>query len=151
MGQLRCNALNIAGYAVLVLTMMSPLSRGESSGVNVELGSGFGEFSVSNQGPTISLSSTVVVERKENEKWVRAGVTNLHLREACETTKVPHCRELKPNEKISAVRWTGKFCSSQCPSHCRLDGPAPPGIYRFVVTSCNGKESFSSPEFEKKQ
>jgi hypothetical protein len=151
MGQFRCNALNTAGYAVLVLTMVSPLSRADIAGVKVELGSGFGEFSVSNQGPAISLSSAVVVERKENEKWVRAGVTNLHLREACEATKLPHCHEVKPNEKINAVPWTGKFCSSQCPSHCRLDGPAPPGVYRFVVTSCSGKETFPSPEFEKKQ
>jgi hypothetical protein len=151
MGQLRCNALNTAGYAVLVLTLVSPLGGANVSGVKVELGAGFGEFSVSNQGPAISLNSIVVVERKENEKWVRASVTSLHLREVCGATKLPRCREVKPNEKINAVPWTGKFCSSQCPSHCRLDGPAPPGSYRFVVTRCDGRETFSSPEFEKKQ
>jgi len=151
MGQLRCDALNIAGRAVLLLTLVCPLGRADVSQVAVELGSSFGEFSVSNHGPAIALNSTVVIERKENRKWVRTGVTNLRLREACDATSLPHCREVKPNEKIIAVPWTGRFCSSQCPSHCRLDGPAPPGIYRIVVTSCNGKQIFSSPEFEKKQ
>jgi hypothetical protein len=151
MGQLRRNALNTAGYAVLLLLLVSPLARANSSGVKIELGAGFGEFSVSSSGPAISLNSTVVVERKENEKWVRASVTNLRLREVCGANKLPHSREVKPDEKINAVPWTGKFCSSQCPSHCRLDGPAPPGIYRFVVTSCDGTQTFSSPEFEKKQ
>jgi hypothetical protein len=149
MGQLRRNALSTAGYAVLLLTLVSALARAHASEVKVELGAGFGEFSVSNQGSAIALNSTVVVERKENEKWVRASVTNLRLREVCAATK--RCREVKPHEKISAVPWTGKFCSSQCPSHCRLDGHAPAGIYRFVVTRCDGTETFSSPEFEKKQ
>lgn len=151
MGQLRRNALNTAGHALLLLALLPGFSRGDNSQVAVELGSSFGEFSVSNHGPAISLNSVVLVERKENQKWVRTGVTNLRLRETCEATILPHCRQVKANEKIVAVPWTGKFCSSQCPSHCRLDGPAPPGIYRMVVTSCNGKLSFSSPEFEKKQ
>lgn len=151
MGQLRCNALNTAGGAVLLLTLVSPLGRADVSQVAVELGSSFGEFSVTNHGPAISLNSTVVVERKENQKWVRTGVTNLRLRETCEATRVLHCRQVKPNERIIAVPWTGKFCSSQCPSHCRLDSPAPPGIYRIVVVSCDGKQTFSSPELEKKQ
>ena len=151
MGQFRCDALNTAGRAVLLLTLVCPLSRAAVSQVAVELGSGFGEFSVSNHGPAISLNSTVVIERKENQKWVRTGVTNLRLREACEAARVPPCRQVKPNERIIAVPWTGRFCSSQCPSHCRLDSPAPAGIYRIVVTSCDGKQTFSSPEFEKKQ
>jgi hypothetical protein len=148
MGQLRCNPLNI-GYAALVLILVSISGRANVSGVTVELGSGFGEFSVSNRGPAISLSSTVVIERKENGKWARVAVTNLRLRDVCTATK--RCREMKPNETIHAIPWTGKFCSSQCPSHCRLDGPAPPGTYRFVIIRCDGKQKFPSPEFEKKQ
>ncbi len=148
MGKLRCETLRSGGYVVLLATLVFPVGCAKATGVLVELGRNFGEFSVVNRGSTISLNSAVTVEQKVNGKWVRASVTNLYLRETCGAQPQP-CRRLEHNDRITAVQWTGKFCSSQCPVPCRLDGPAPPGTYRFVVTSCDGKDTFASPEFKK--
>lgn len=149
MDRLRCNGIMASMCAVLLATVIIPVRCAKASAVVIELGGGFGEFSVVNRGEAISLNSAVAVRQLVTGEWEDALVTNLYLREACRAVRPPRCRELGPDEEIKAVRWTGNFCSSQCPGPCRLDGPAPPGTYRFAVTSCDGKETFVSPEFRK--
>ena len=148
MGEFRRNAL-IAALAAGV--MLIPVRCGTAAGPAIELGSGFGEFTVVSRGESIALNSTVEVQQLVNGEWVHASVTNLYLRESCGSTQPERCRVLKPGETIKVAPWTGNYCSSQCPSACRLDGPAPVGAYRFAVTSCDGKETFVSPKFQKKQ
>jgi hypothetical protein len=140
----------IAACGLVVSLSILPVSCARAAGVLVELGGGFGEFSVRSQGTAASLNSAVTVERKVEGKWVRMDVTNLYLRSACDGSTPPRCQRLDANATLKAAPWTGRFCSSQCPSSCRLDGPAPPGTYRFVITTCDGKETFVSAEFEKK-
>jgi len=142
--------MTAAGWALATALFAFPLSCAKDSGPVIELGAGFGEFSVRTLGDAVSLNTSVAIEQKTNGKWARVNVTNLYLRESCDASQPPQCRRLEANSKVTAVRWRGNFCWSQCPAHCRLDGPAPPGTYRFVVTSCNGKQMIASPEFEKK-
>jgi hypothetical protein len=149
MGQLRRNALNSSICAIMLATVTLPVRGAKASELVIELGEGFGEFFVVNRGEAISLSSAVAVQQLVNGTWLPALVTNLYIREACGAAQPPRCRQLKANEKIAAVRWTGNFCSSQCPGPCRLDGPAPASTYRFAVSSCDGKETFLSPGFSK--
>jgi len=149
MARLRCKDIMASVCAVLLATVILPVRCAKASAVVIELGGGFGEFSVANRGEAISLNSAVAVQQLVNGEWVHVPVTNLYLREACRAVRPPRCRELGPDEEIKAVRWTGNFCSSQCPGPCRLDGSAPLGTYQFAVTSCDGKETFVSPEFRK--
>jgi hypothetical protein len=149
MDQLCCRLLIPHIAATLLAASVLAAGWAGTSTVAIELGSKFGEFSVVNRGGPISLNSTVTVERLANGKWVRASVTNLYLRETCDAKQPARCTRLEPGQVIKAARWTGNFCSSQCPSPCRLDGPAPAGTYRFSVTACDGKETFSSSEFKK--
>ncbi len=149
MDQLRCNGIIASVCAASLAMVIIPMNCAKASAVVIELGGGFGEFSVVNRGEAISLNSAVAVRQLVNGEWVRAPVTNLYLREACGAARPPRCRVLGPNEEIKAVRWTGSYCSSQCPGPCRLDGPAFFGTYQFAATSCDGKETFVSPEFRK--
>jgi len=148
MGQFRRQALVAAaflasGFAILVARAQP------SSPVSVELGARFGEFVVVNHGSAVLLNSTVSVEQKAGGRWEKALVSNLALREACAPSPPPKCTKLERTASLRPVPWTGSFCSSQCPSTCRLDGPAPAGTYRFVVTTCSGEHSYASPPFQK--
>jgi len=149
MGEFRRWPLASRICVVALAALMSPRGFPQTAAVTVELGANFGEFFVINGDQSLSLNSSVAVQQKVDGKWVPVSVTNLYLRETCATGQPPRCRKLERGERIKAARWTGNFCSSQCPGPCRLDGPAPPGTYRFAVTSCDGKETFVSPDFEK--
>ena len=151
MGKLRCQALILSGSLVVVVLLLLPGTRARSASVSVRLGPAFGEFLVSAGGESVSLSSAVSVEQKLNSSWVRAQVTNFYLRDKCDAVQPPRCRKLAANQTLQVMPWTGNYCSSQCPAACRLDGPAPAGVYRFSVTSCDNSETFVSPEFHKKQ
>ncbi len=137
--------------AVLISLAVFSVSTVKASSPVIELSPSFGAFSVTNPGAAASLASAVKVQRLADGKWVDANVTNLYLIETCGAAPPPVCRKLAPKEKVKALPWTGRFCASQCPGSCRLDGPAPPGTYRFVVKSCDGKETFVSPEFKKER
>jgi len=120
-------------HALIFFASVSMLLPGESPkkpSVEIELGQNFGEFTIVNPGDAIALSSSVIVERKLKGHWSRTPVTNLLLREECTQGK-PNCQKLLAKTKLRPLRWTGSFCSSQCPSSCRLDGPAPAGTGSF--------------------
>jgi hypothetical protein len=91
----------------------------------------------------------VVVEQQLDGKWEKVPVTNLELRDVCHPSPPPRCIELGAGSTLNPVPWNGNFCFSQCPSSCRLDGPAPAGTYRFVIASCYSEQMYASPPFEK--
>ena len=119
--------------------------------ITVEVGRRFGEFTVINHGGATQLADTVSVEQKVNGRWKAIPVSNLRLRESCPDQVTPSaCVTLETMGKLRPVPWTGNFCSSQCPGPCRLDGPVRAGVYRFVVSSCDGHATYPSPEFIRK-
>ena len=117
--------------------------------VDIQLGSKFGEFKLNNNGPEVLLNSTIAVEQQQNGQWEKIPVSNLKLREVCKPEPVPKCFNLKKAGTIHPVPWTGNYCSSQCPTQCRLDGPVPAGTYRFVISSCDNQFTIHSPAFKK--
>jgi len=149
MGQLRRDTL-IAALFLAVFFGFPVIAHAESTpAITIELGRGFGEFIVTNQGAAVSLRSTVAVERRLGDKWQKAPVTNLELRNECLPSPAPNCIELGAKAILRPMPWTGSFCSAQCPVPCRLDGPAPPGTYRFVIASCHNERTYTSPPFKK--
>ena len=118
--------------------------------VNIELPGAFGEFRLVNRGPAVRLNSVVKVQRKVDGAWQDAPVANLYLIQSCAPAAPPECVELAAGARLKPVPWTGNSCSSQCVQNCNLDGALPAGAYRFLVTTCDRKRRFVSPQFEKK-
>ncbi|HLJ90274.1 MAG TPA: hypothetical protein VKZ53_25915 [Candidatus Angelobacter sp.] len=147
MGKLPRYALILFASAML---LSSEARARQAVSLQIELGRGFGEFTVVNSGEAVALHSQVSVERKVNDQWESVPMTNLSLREKCGVGKTSTCHKLAAQEILHPMPWTGNFCTSQCPSSCRLDGPAPPGTYRFTVTLCDRSKTFTSPAFEKR-
>jgi hypothetical protein len=163
MGQLRCQTLvaalflpltvgiaNCGHSEIMTSVKVTDLSRSQlEATIVVQLGQSFGEFVVINRGEPVLLQSAVVVEQEVDGKWEEVPVTNLELREVCHPSPSPGCIKLGAGARLKPVPWTGNYCFSQCPSPCRLDGPAPAGIYRFVIRSCDSNRAHASPPFEK--
>lgn len=148
MGKLRSYAV-VRGVLAAILLAARALSDVESPKLILETGAAPGEFSIVNGPLALSLNSAVAVQQLVNGKWVPVSVTNLYLRDGCSSARPAHCRSVAPGQTIKVLRWTGNFCSSQCPGPCRMDGPVPAGTYRFAITTCDGKETFTSADFRK--
>jgi hypothetical protein len=118
------------------------------TGVVLEVGAGFGDLRIINHGPATALRSAVVVEMQREKGWVPLPISNLFLRASCQRTDAPDCVDLAHGASLEMVPWTGRLCLSQCMTHCRLDGAEEPGAYRFVVSSCEGTQTFVSSAFE---
>jgi hypothetical protein len=146
MGQLRRHTIAAAACAAVILVA----SAASAQTVDIELPGKFGEFRVVNRGTAIRLNSAVKVQRKVGSGWEDAEVSNLYLIPACQANAVPGCVSLAAKASLQPVAWRGNYCSAQCMSNCNLDGPVPPGTYRYVVTSCDHKHQFVSAAFEKK-
>lgn len=121
----------------------------QAPAIEVKLSGGFGAFQIVNHGPLLRLSSAVEVEQRTDGVWKSARVANLLLIPKCESGAAPECVSLSTGATLQPVPWRGNYCYSQCPVSCDLDGPLPAGTYRFVVTTCDGKQRFASPAFEK--
>jgi hypothetical protein len=146
MGYLRRHTI---GAAVCVGVALAT-ARASGPGVEIELSGKFGEFQLINRGPAIQLNSTVKVQQKISGAWQDAPVTNLYLTPWCRPEPMPDCISLARGASLQPIPWSGNYCSSQCMANCNLDGPVPPGIYRYVVASCDRKREFFSAAFEKK-
>jgi hypothetical protein len=118
--------------------------------VEVLLPGPFGAFQVVNHDVSIRLGTAVKVEQQVRGEWGDAAVTNLFLIHECTSAPVPKCVSLPARSTLQPVSWRGNYCYSQCPASCNLDGPVPPGVYRFVVSTCDRKRQFVSPAFERK-
>jgi hypothetical protein len=109
-----------------------------------------GAFEIENTGDDTELDSQVTIERKEGEEWrPLPSHIQLQLIENCETKKTSpsSCLKLGKGEKIAPVPWTGFSCRVQCFKACRKNGYLGPGTFRFVVSSCDKKQKFYSPDF----
>jgi len=146
MGQLRCHTIGAAICAGMVLAT----AAASGPQVEIQLPGKFGEFRVVNRGAMIQLNSTVKVQHETGGDWQDSPVTDLYLTASCAHGAVPDCVSLSAKARLQPVPWSGNYCSSQCNLNCNLDGPAPPGIYRYVVTSCDHKHQFFSAAFPKK-
>jgi len=146
MGRLRCHTLGATVCAGVVLAA----AAASGPEMQIELTGKFGEFRLVNRGAALQLSSAVTVEQKVNGEWKDAPVTNFYLIPSCTQGPVPDCVSLAAKASLRPVPWRGNYCSSQCPANCNLDGPVPPGTYRYVVTSCDHKQRFVSAAFERK-
>jgi hypothetical protein len=146
MGHLRRHAIGVIVCAGVALAA----ARASGPGLVIELSDNVGEFRLVNHGAAIRLEASVKVQQKIGAAWQDAPVTNLYLTPACTSDPVPDCVSLAAGTSLQPVPWSGNYCSSQCMANCNLDGPVPPGIYRYVVTSCDRKQRFLSSPFEKK-
>ena len=118
--------------------------------MEVRLTKGFGAFRLINHGPAVQLASAVEVERQVDGRWTSTGVSNLYLVPKCMIGVTSKCVTLPAGGPLEPVAWRGNYCYSQCPVPCDLDSPVPAGTYRFVVSTCDRKQHFASPPFEKK-
>jgi len=118
--------------------------------VSVELGTDFGRFQVVNRGPATLLRTSVAIEKRVGETWEPTPVSRLLLRPDCEGhAELPECISLAADSAMNVAPWTGRLCMSQCPTSCRLDGVAPDGFYRIIVSTCDGTRTFESAAFKK--
>jgi len=141
----------ICAAALTIAAFTRDLQPAQTVAIEVNLAEQFGSFRLVNSGPSISLNSAVEVERQENGDWQNARVSNLLLIRSCQEKASQKCIQLAARATLQPPPWRGNYCSSQCPVPCDLDGPLPPGTYRFVITSCDGKHRFHSASFQKKQ
>lgn len=108
-----------------------------------------GGFEIENTGDDTELDGRVSIERKEGEEWrPLPNHIQLELIENCDAKKTSAtCLNLRKGEKISPVPWTGFSCNVQCFKACRKNGYLGPGTFHFVVSSCDKKQKFYSPDF----
>lgn len=99
----------------------------------------------------VSLASDVVIDGKGRGETsaFKPVITNepYLLAESCGARPAPGACST-PDHPIHPVAWTGMTCGSQCPTGCRANVPVGPGTFRFVVSSCDRKTTYPSPEFE---
>ncbi len=103
------------------------------------------EIVVVNEGDSaVSLKTEIKVEQKKSDIFETVkDVQQLLLRSSCRA-KVDSCIVLKPRETLKSPSWK-MMGDSQC--ECEECWHIPAGGYRFVLTSCDGKEAFKSSPF----
>lgn len=100
---------------------------------------------VVNEGDSVvSLKTEIKVEQKKSDIFETVkDVHQLLLRSSCRA-KVDSCVVLKPKETLKTASWK-MMGDAQC--DCEECWHIPAGGYRFVLTSCDGKEVFKSSPF----
>ena len=118
--------------------------------ISVEVSNAFGVLRVSNRGESRQLRSLIGVEQRVENGWEALPISRLLLRPNCEVLHgYPECISLESGATMTVAPWTGRLCMAQCPTSCRLDGVTPAGVYRFLVSSCDGAQQFASRPFDK--
>jgi len=105
-----------------------------------------GGLRLQNSGPTMSLSSKIIVERVRDGRWIETPV-RMDLVEKCAVEDPPVCVSVAAGTTVITVPWRGNNCSGQCPHSCRSNQYVGPGQFRFVVKSCDGTRTVTGPEF----
>jgi hypothetical protein len=146
MGQFRRCPIALVVVAVACLpTVAGPVPK-----VTIGLPGKFGEFRLTNRGEPVQFDSSVKVQQQIDGEWRDTHVANLYLISSCKAGQPPRCVSLASGAVFQPAAWSGNYCSAQCTANCNLDGPVPPGVYRYVATSCDGMHRFFSAPFEKK-
>lgn len=93
-----------------------------------------------------SLGGQILLERQVGDAFEAVdGVAGLSLRTSCEVAEAPACSTLVPGAELRPPPWLGTLGDAQC--LCTRCGPAPAGVYRFVVQSCGGSERVEGEVF----
>jgi len=91
------------------------------------------------------LASTLGVEREVDGHFVAVtGIAGLTLRSDCQTP-APECVALVAGAELRPPPWLGTLGDAQC--ICTRCGPAQAGTYRFVVSSCDGRQRAETERF----
>lgn len=90
---------------------------------------------------SLSLQKNIKVEglqsNQQSNQWVQVRTGYIWIMEKCYQTP-PECVTIKPSQTLTPPNWFGTIGDAQCA--CDKCAPVPSGLYRFVVTSCDGKE-----------
>lgn len=93
-----------------------------------------------------TLGPRIVVERQVGDGFEPVeGVAGVTLRTSCEVNEAPACTTLAPGAELRPPAWLGTIGDAQC--ICTRCGPAPAGVYRFVVESCHGTQRVEGEPF----
>lgn len=97
------------------------------------------------RGGTAHLAKAIGVEREVNGHFQAiTQIATLELRADCRTP-APDCVELVAGAELRPPAWLGTWGDAQC--ICTRCWPAPAGSYRFVLTSCDGRQRVESAPF----
>jgi hypothetical protein len=103
---------------------------------------------VENHGQSQTVRVHVEVEQRDGEKWKDTG-TNVKLVERCTEAEADQtCRNLPAGARLTVAPWNGMDVGGQCPESHSIDENIGPGTFRFVVTSCDGKDRFEGDPFD---
>jgi hypothetical protein len=107
-----------------------------------------GSLAIENHGPQLELAYRVLIERKRGTEWIKTPVTFELVEHCAEVPRTPPaCLGLGSGVTLKPASWNGYSCSGQCPRSCRSNHYTGPGVFRFVVFSCDHSERFTGPEF----
>ena len=149
MAQFGCKKMSIASRHLTIAfvgLVAFPFAQCQTATVEVRNLDVPGAAAIENHGPSVALARKVLVERKRGTEWIESPVF-FNLVEHCGAAKTPVCPELASGATLKPVRWDGYTCSGQCPRSCRSNHYAGPGVFRFVVFSCDRSQRFTGPEF----
>lgn len=109
-----------------------------------------GEFKLDAKS-AVKLKTLASIEMLRDGKWTNVSDRfdlgdGYRLVERCDG-KPGACLDLAAGASLSPVPWTGYSCSSQCNKSCDKNVQYGEGDYRLVVTSCDGKATFTGPTF----
>jgi hypothetical protein len=111
---------------------------------------GPGAFEIENTGAAPMKVATVAhIEDGDGASLALDLDKGYRLLEQC-PTKDEHpdaCVEIAPGATLHPVPWTGFGCNAQCNPTCRANTWEGGGRFRLVVKSCDGADTFASPEF----
>lgn len=99
----------------------------------------------------IKLKTVASLEVHRDGKWISVSDAfdvgkGYRLVATCGGTAAD-CVDLAAGGALVPVAWSGFDCSAQCNGTCRANAPQPAGDYRLVVTTCDGKTTFTGPAF----
>jgi hypothetical protein len=109
-----------------------------------------GEFTLT-ASSTVELQTVASIEMLRDGKWIDISKgfdvgDGYRLIAGC-GGKPDKCMTLAKGGSLSPVPWSGYSCSSQCNKTCDKNVQYGEGDYRLVVTSCDGKQTFTGPAF----
>jgi len=141
-------AICFLGVVALAANSIVAAAEGATPAVEVRNGPRPGEVELrANQ--TVDLAAELMVERQRDDgsfvlvKGLDLG--SLKLVASC-GQQVGACVRID-ERGLRPVPWTGMSCSAQCNNICDRNVPSS-GRFRFVVTTCDGKQRFEGPVFE---
>ena len=109
-----------------------------------------GEFTLT-ANSAVELATVASIETLRDGKWIQIS-KNFDLGDGYRLIagcggKPDKCTKLAAGGMLTPVPWSGYSCSSQCNQTCDKNVQYGEGDYRLVVTSCDGKQTFTGAAF----